>query len=84
MYLASKNCNLNFDQWLDSNGNGCESYKTNNWCTPDGNEGSNWNREKQGYFMHYINNGFTAYNCPQCGCKGNLFQYEIILSAKHI
>ena len=43
-------------------------FSDNNWCF-NGTYGSNWGN--RGFFISYQRNGFTALNCPQCGCQGN-------------
>jgi len=66
-----RGCNPNF---VDSSGDSCDTYSSNGWCTPDGNDfergiyGEHWDWD-WGTFDDYSNNGETAVVCPQCGCK---------------
>ena len=34
-----------------------------------GEYGSRWQLKSWGDFEKYQNNGFTAFNCPECGCQ---------------
>ena len=70
--MTERGCNPNF---VDSSGDSCDTYSSNGWCTPDGNDfergiyGEHWDWD-WGTFDDYSNNGETAVVCPQCGCKG--------------
>ena len=67
-YSEDKKCNPHFQKWTDRDGFGCDFYSDENWCSK-GTYGSNWG--KRGFFLDYVKNGWTASNCPQCGCHGN-------------
>ena len=65
-------CNPDHINWDDSYDDGtgtCSAYLANEWCTPDGKYGANWNFESADSFESYAKDGFHAGNCPECGCK---------------
>ena len=60
-------CNIDFK---DENEMDCKSYKSNAYCTKQGEEGSGWNQNIFGSIAKYYNkNNETPLVCPQCGCK---------------
>merc|ERR1712227_936253 len=65
-YSITTWCNQNFDTWTDSSGDNCERYAQQHWCNKTG-YGPNW-RDSWGDFEKYAAQGYTAFNCPQCGC----------------
>merc|ERR1719284_731255 len=65
-YSMTTWCNQNFDTWTDSSGDNCERYAQQHWCNKTG-YGPNW-RDSWGDFEKYAAQGYTAFNCPQCGC----------------
>ena len=74
------NCNADFK---DSGDESCSDYANNNYCTSDGSNdgyGTEWNKDEWGSFDDYKNDdGETALVCPECGCKGGIKQFFIIL-----
>lgn len=53
------------------NGNNCNDWGANNWCTIDGDYGSGWDTTLYGTFADYPDpiTGLTALSCSVCGCK---------------
>ena len=80
IYIPIGNCNANF---VDSSNDTCSDYADNNYCTSDGSNdgyGTEWNKDEWGSFDDYKNDdGETALVCPECGCKGGIKQFFIIL-----
>ena len=56
---------------MDSDGDNCEEYKVNQWCSSSGGYGTGWD-ESVGTFEDFAVNGQTAVVCPQCGCEGGI------------
>ena len=83
-YSGDRFCNkdevTNFKFWFDKNFMSCSDYGEANWCTLDGQYGTHWNEKwksieansMDGYGIFYM----TAWNCPQCGCIGLLYEYN--------
>ena len=55
---------------MDIDGDNCEKYRVNEWCSSSGGQGPRWD-ESYGTFEDFAVNGQTAAVCPQCGCEGN-------------
>ena len=45
----------------------CQEYLIQYYCNLNGTIGKNWLNGKQ--FEDFANFGYSAYNCPQCGCS---------------
>eukprot|EP00416_Gambierdiscus_australes_P033981 CAMPEP_0171101346 /NCGR_PEP_ID=MMETSP0766_2-20121228/54731_1 /TAXON_ID=439317 /ORGANISM="Gambierdiscus australes, Strain CAWD 149" /LENGTH=584 /DNA_ID=CAMNT_0011561375 /DNA_START=267 /DNA_END=2021 /DNA_ORIENTATION=+ len=58
-----------FDDWRDSDGDNCDAYSRNRWCTLEGEEGPGWHREEWGALVTFGANGFTALTAC-CACRG--------------
>jgi len=58
-------CNPNF---VDKDGDNCQAYADENYCTINGDYGKDWNLNEE--FKDYAVNGEDATVCPQCGCIG--------------
>jgi len=64
---VNNKCNPNWPSWTDISGHrNCDVYARAMWCSPRG-YGSRWN-SAWGNFERYGRDGFSASNCPQCGC----------------
>ena len=61
-------CNPNHYDWIDSSKQKrtCQEYSIKKYCLESGKIGKKWKKEKK--FDQYSNFGYTAFNCPQCGC----------------
>ena len=69
--VDSADCNLDHETWVDSRGTSCQDYFDDKWCSADGlnqNIQSLSNNGDLNQLEDYANLGFTALNCPQCGC----------------
>jgi len=55
--------------WTDADGYSCLSYTQENWCTVNGEYGSNWNETDYGAFSDYAVDGVSALDAC-CGCGG--------------
>ena len=65
-------CNSEHRTWTDTRGKSCAFYKYSHLCSLlSARELSRpWRKNDfQRNFMRYQNGGWTALNCPQCGCK---------------
>lgn len=65
-------CNPNFKSWKDSRGFTCQSYSTRRYCNllSGTHMTRSWRRrERFRKFDKFQSGGFTALNCPQCGCR---------------
>ena len=62
-------CNPNHATWTDGQIT-CQQYLDDGWCTPEGQMGLAWTRSglTNSSFYEWPSSGFTALNCPQCGC----------------
>ena len=58
----------NFKIWVDKEFMSCDNYSAANWCTINGQYGVNWNK-KWGRIEPNLD-GYSAWQCPQCGCIG--------------
>ena len=47
----------------------CDDYAAAKWCTITGQYGVNWS-DKWGRIEDLEDFGYSAWNCPQCGCIG--------------
>jgi len=61
-------CNPSHRLWRDSTGNTCADYRRKWWCKSDGKPYIGW-KASWGKFTDFATEGFSALNCPQCGCK---------------
>jgi len=59
-------CTDDPEGWRDSDGDTCEQYVSNKWCTPDGQKGVNFQASS---FEDFRNDGHTALTAC-CGCGG--------------
>ena len=66
--MSAATCNPDAANWMDSDNMQCEGYKLNNYCTSDGQHGSGWDHSWGETFADFENGGYTALNCPECGC----------------
>jgi len=71
-----KLCNPEYETWNDDwsqsgVGTSCTQYKEDQWCTEEGQKGPAWEQYDMGDqgFEDFTNKGYTALNCPQCGCS---------------
>ena len=67
-FSENKECNPRSKDWSDLDGLTCSNYKNYGLCTADGGYGTHWGN--RGLFLEYFKNGFSAVNCPECGCIG--------------
>jgi len=63
------NCRRCLPNFVDKDGENCQKYAAEKYCTKEGEYGENWNVEGAGPFSDYGVNGDDAFSCPQCGCK---------------
>jgi len=67
-------CNPHHYTWFDKSRHRrtCQEYAVGKYCTTAGDTGSRW-KDRWGSLdrTRYINNGYSALNCPQCGCELN-------------
>ena len=68
MYSENRNCNPNYQNWTDSAGFSCATYKANKWCSWNM-YGPEWDWINWGTMNKYTNGGYSGLNCPQCGCR---------------
>lgn len=55
------------EAWHDVDGDGCEAYSANKWCTLDGKPGLGWHQE-WGNLSEFAANGYTVFKaCCACG-----------------
>ena len=66
-------CNPNF---VDKDGDDCQSYANKKYCTINGGYGQKWSATE--VFEDYAVNGEDATTCPQCGCQGNTIIMGVI------
>ena len=57
--------------WSDAIGNTCQDYSDKRYCKIDGIYGDGWATDN-GTFDNWRSNGFTAWNCINCGCISGL------------
>ena len=69
-------CNPNF---IDSDGYNCTEYIDLKYCTSDRRYGERWQLEKWGHISEWSTNGYNAWSCPECGCKGIENNYSFIV-----
>ncbi|CAE7259997.1 unnamed protein product, partial [Symbiodinium sp. CCMP2456] len=61
--------------WSDSEGNTCQDYVTNSWCTSTGRYGSGWNMSERRSFGHHANQSASALEaCCGCGARSGSCQ----------
>ena len=73
LVLITGRCNPDF---IDYDGNDCQSYADKKYCTIDGDYGSEWSAGDT--FEDYSFKGEDATTCPQCGCQGNTITEGVI------
>ena len=76
MYSEKRTCMTNFTFWYDNQVMSCDNYAASNWCTINGQYGINWS-ENWGRIEFATYGDYSAWNCPQCGCIGVLYEYFI-------
>ena len=54
--------------WRSSKGTSCSWYRIFSYCTSSGKTGKRW---RFGNITDYARDGYSALNCPECGCKSN-------------
>eukprot|EP00928_Gymnodinium_smaydae_P016286 TRINITY_DN16086_c0_g1_i2.p1 TRINITY_DN16086_c0_g1~~TRINITY_DN16086_c0_g1_i2.p1 ORF type:complete len:614 (+),score=48.30 TRINITY_DN16086_c0_g1_i2:59-1843(+) len=65
--VTSNTC-IDTEHWHDSDGEECSKYKSQKWCTEDGQVGIGWHEEEWGPVASYVANGFSAFEaCCACG-----------------
>ena len=64
-------CNPDHYTWFDRSRQRrtCQEYATRKMCTDTGGVGKRWKKKKTLSFSNFTNFGFSAENCPQCGCQ---------------
>merc|ERR1712227_880705 len=65
-------CNENWKTWRDTRNFSCQNYSTRRYCNllSGTHMTRSWRRrERYKKFDKFQKNGFTALNCPQCGCR---------------
>ena len=80
-------CNPGYNSWEDSVGRTCEYYRKHQYCRADGTQGRLWTSvaNSNETFDSYQANGYTAVNCPQCGCsQGMKYETRNHKASKHI
>ena len=65
-YKTIANCKSDF---VDSEGFNCNSYLAEEWCSPNGGYGKNWNNN-WGTISDWGIDEYDALDCPECGCGG--------------
>ena len=67
--MSAATCNPDAANWNDSEGMLCADQAAFNYCTADGDYGTLWDVDRTGKtFANFENGGYTALNCPECGC----------------
>ena len=59
-------------EYKDDDDMKCQDYIDNNWCTNNGEQGSNWELSYGPIDEYFNTKGQTPLVCPQCGCGKGL------------
>jgi len=78
--VSNHECMPDSGDWLDTEEENCEVYKTKNYCTNNGQLGSGWEMS-WGVFQDYKANGYHGFNCPECGCVEPAGNHVIIINS---